>query len=1452
MRSRRAKGWKHFLVAIRKTHLQVNRIFHNPGGTVIEKVKNEDPEVSKEENVLTLTVHTNEFSDKDIVFNPEKYPRYRPGEILVFQILDKKGEKGDKWNSNMSSNQKQAGAKPPNLEVQFVAQITKSSLTSNLKGGMSVLKTLADHYGVDNKTEIRVKPLEDTSKFELDKVYFTIKDQFLSRRDQWYFCDSLLKGTAVYPLKYVHYAQARCRVKTAIKSGKVVHSGLITKRTAFSFFSKSSHTTVMIEMSKEMYTFDDNGYTYSERVVIFLRNLFEKMNSSLCSHEVTIIIYGRLYYPDYESLDEVFKALRKENPDLNQETLKALEKCFHITKESTIFQDVYFKLGVFEPSRNNWSAYLKRLKRLLNYYPSLVKWEVSNDLVKSLIKAYPANEFRQGPKYLEDSDTLSEQFVRVENMIKCEVSTSSYSNFLEAVNLGMRHLHLDQSTKHVGAQIMIISAGKGVYKVCPDIAIPTRKRVLQSGIMTRIVSLQIPPNNLKGKLHSAIFIYKCFSNDHRRNAKYDPFCTKPDKSDRKLWYMPSGKSSDSGKSPSNSKIPEENIEVEFNDEQLVHDKGSFRGRITDEQALSRHPYWIKMTYFYNPDGCITQESTADSKSDEVSTQKSQIDSFKHKRLSENSHSYKIHEGQRKRRLSSDEENKKILKESKKLSGASNTSIANMKKFTLQTTIKRRDCNKEQKYDMKSRMEEYDKTKLKGAKKKSDFNRTGGYVSFLKEEPFGDLGKTQNTKYDPKKSLAAFSAELDHSERSKGKKPKNKLNTALLQNYLVDSYQDTSEISERKDSVNDDDSESETQSLRMLNKKFNKSYDEIPISDTRNDPMLNSRNYNNSVRFSRRLEKHGGMCAKRKTKNGFTSRWKQISIKANTFCPYNRLLFQPKTKEKITDSDWDPLIDVPMLPLTTDYLPPYFSDKEYREMNPSAIDTFQLNRKSIIEMTIQRLSQNFQIVSQNGSVSLTVDAKYKMNTNLALCEFYYQSNNMKSNFYILNKELLFRDQSLKLNYLYYDCLLDCFSPKSITQGLLNFKVLQNFNYDYQYSFNKCDLLSVILPVQQYVVLYTQKDMNLMAEAWSTDGLDIKIKNSMAYEHYQSFGQYISSIKEVISKIPSTKENNNRTISIRVNQSDDWRSRKCAPISRKSKQIPFKEIDCDDGYGGNVEGKFVFEFDEYFYALQGFYITYKWLWCNGPQMREKIQRLNKKAKQYGLTVIQVPTLMDKPEINAFANNFVLAKPQSYMIMYLMEIDFTLMSLGYTLVDMFPTKRTYIHDSGCAFLQIFKMGNTIEWKENTAIADHIDSDAKQKVFENTSSFLTVLEIVLDFIYDHEKFGVSEESKRGNYNTFVSASTKNIHSPGSDFSSNMFQDSIDKMIPEELALQNMSSVKNISQKKLVKSSFGSDFKPSPQKKSFNRMRSRDDIKFKSKKMWAQSKQPTTTSKLTMQKALP
>ena len=63
----------------------------------------------------------------------------------------------------------------------------------------------------------------------------------------------------------------------------------------------------------------------------------------------------------------------------------------------------------------------------------------------------------------------------------------------------------------------------------------------------------------------------------------------------------------------------------------------------------------------------------------------------------------------------------------------------------------------------------------------------------------------------------------------------------------------------------------------------------------------------------------------------------------------------------------------------------------------------------------------------------------------------------------------------------------------------------------------------------------------------------------------FGQYINSIKELISKIPS-RSKSNKNINLRVDQNDDWRSFKSkmniGSNKKKSKKIFFQDDECKE--------------------------------------------------------------------------------------------------------------------------------------------------------------------------------------------------------------------------------------------------------------------------------------------------
>lgn len=166
-----------------------------------------------------------------------------------------------------------------------------------------------------------------------------------------------------------------------------------------------------------------------------------------------------------------------------------------------------------------------------------------------------------------------------------------------------------------------------------------------------------------------------------------------------------------------------------------------------------------------------------------------------------------------------------------------------------------------------------------------------------------------------------------------------------------------------------------------------------------------------------------------------------------------------------------MIDVPVLPLTTSLLPNNL-DRDFREMNPSGID--EIKKKHMIELSTQRLTQNFQIISQNGGIQIDKD-----NLMMSLCDIYYQIKNKRSNLYISKNEII-QKTNPTLFYLLYDWTVDSFIPKKTIIPVLEPASFQNFNTDYQDDFPNKDITSVVFPVQQYVIFYMKKHNNQQEE------------------------------------------------------------------------------------------------------------------------------------------------------------------------------------------------------------------------------------------------------------------------------------------------------------------------------------------------------------------------------------
>lgn len=96
---------------------------------------------------------------------------------------------------------------------------------------------------------------------------------------------------------------------------------------------------MLIELSEEMYDFDENGFTFNEKCIQFLKAYFERCAKSSSSHEVTIVIYSRLYYPQVkckEELREILSNFYQTSQPLSDEQIDQLG-AYQISKHTKVF-----------------------------------------------------------------------------------------------------------------------------------------------------------------------------------------------------------------------------------------------------------------------------------------------------------------------------------------------------------------------------------------------------------------------------------------------------------------------------------------------------------------------------------------------------------------------------------------------------------------------------------------------------------------------------------------------------------------------------------------------------------------------------------------------------------------------------------------------------------------------------------------------------------------------------------------------------------------------------------------------------------------------------------------------------------------------------------------------------------------------------------------------------------
>ena len=302
---------------------------------------------------------------------------------------------------------------------------------------ISLAKSIAEPLNFKAFSRVVVEKI-DIEDAKVDFVELAFRRQFLQRGNMWRFKQATF-GCPVYEGQNIALDGIQAQIQELGNNGCRKLSGIITNKTHFTFRSRSARIIWLLQVSAEMWEYDRNGDLYFEKFLHkFVDPLFDRWKALGVSHSLTVIFFARTMFTD------------------------SSRTCKH--------QD-HFKIVIENAAEIDKTSQLKALKKEFWAFPKSLGWNV--------------------PSSSSSSTTVGDN-----GSIAAVPSDAASGNCLEALNTTLNLLdkhYMDRDLQRTGNSIVMISAGTGVFKIKPSMALITKQRMMDSGIGLDFVSLSQPP-----------------------------------------------------------------------------------------------------------------------------------------------------------------------------------------------------------------------------------------------------------------------------------------------------------------------------------------------------------------------------------------------------------------------------------------------------------------------------------------------------------------------------------------------------------------------------------------------------------------------------------------------------------------------------------------------------------------------------------------------------------------------------------------------------------------------------------------------------------------------------------------------------------------------------------------------------------------------------------------------
>ncbi|KAF3904128.1 hypothetical protein AA313_de0202786 [Arthrobotrys entomopaga] len=350
---------------------------------------------------------------------------------------------------------------------------------------LSVAQHVATKFKLLPRSNVKLT-LTEKSLHEASHVEISFRDQYLARSDMWRMAANELAGHCIYSAKRINFVGSiKAQMHGIWIRGRKVQSAYFSSKTRPIFRSSSARFVMFVQMSKEMWHFENEGkgeILFNKMINGFLPELFKRWKRFNAHHLVSIVLFTRIVY------DGDTKICFMDAGD-------------EMTALTAFGQQVqhrdFFRVVVTHRESEDWTVILHQLKREFSVF--------LKDILVQPTKVSPDTPIEQ-PISPGGSNTNPEGPFEESYAIRGEPSTSIQGNILEAINLACNQFsqdHVDRDLTRTGISIIIITPGTGHFEVDYDMLQMTTENLVANGIGIDLVCLARPP------LHSTpLFRYK--------------------------------------------------------------------------------------------------------------------------------------------------------------------------------------------------------------------------------------------------------------------------------------------------------------------------------------------------------------------------------------------------------------------------------------------------------------------------------------------------------------------------------------------------------------------------------------------------------------------------------------------------------------------------------------------------------------------------------------------------------------------------------------------------------------------------------------------------------------------------------------------------------------------------------------------------------------------------------